>query len=124
MAFRLKNKRCQINYIKHKLKKRMERIKLNLCKALLIAVCSFIVLVNAAFAKNKENGFWTIEVNDKKEKYTIIRFYDDKQNLLYEEKIEGYALLLTSRSKKVLDRTLSLFMDKKLIATQVKSNKR
>lgn len=98
----------------------MKRIKLNVRKAMLIAMCALGMLVNTAFAKGHEGGFWTIEANDKAEKYTIIRFYDDKQNLMYEEKIEGLALKLNPKNKKVLNQTLSLFINKKLIAAQVK----
>lgn len=101
----------------------MRRIKLNVQKAILIAICSMAMLVNSAFAKGIDSGFWTIEANDKSEKYTVVRFYDDKQNLLYEEKIEGLALAITPKNKKILDKTLSLVMNKKLIASQVTSGK-
>lgn len=101
----------------------MRRIKLNIRKAILIAVCSLGMLANSAFAKSTGNGFWTIEANDNKGRYTIVRFFDDKQNLIYEERIDGIVLTMTPKNKKVLDKTLSLFVNKKWVAAQVKADK-
>ena len=100
----------------------MKRVRLNLQKAMLIALFSLGMVINDAFAKSNTIGFWTIEANDKSEKYTIVRFYDDKQNLVYEEKIEGIALSITPKNKKVLDKTLAMLIDKKLVKEQVKGN--
>jgi hypothetical protein len=99
----------------------MERVKLNLRKMVLLALCLVGVLVSSAFAKSSTDGFWTIEANDKSEKYTVVRFYDDKQNLIYEEKIEGIALSITPKNKKVLEKTLSMLINKKLVKVQIKN---
>jgi len=101
----------------------MKRLKWNIRKVAVLAICLIGILVNASFAKTSEKGFRTVESNDKTEKYTIVRFYDDKQNLVYEEKIAGIVLALTTKNKQILDKTLALFIKKQLITAQVQAKK-
>ena len=47
-----------------------------------------------------EKGFWNIETNVKTPKTSIVRFYDNKHQLVYTEKVEG--VVLNIKKKKTL----------------------
>ena len=47
-----------------------------------------------------EKGFWNIETNIKTPKTSIVRFYDNNQQLVYTEKVEG--VVLNIKRKKTL----------------------
>ncbi len=55
----------------------------------MVASLALLIISNSADAQNKkyvpEKGFWVLESNIHQKKNTIVRFYDDRSNLIYEE---------------------------------------
>lgn len=70
-----------------------------------------------AQAKAKQEGYWVVETNQRTRNYTLIRFYSDQDQLLYEEKLPGYMLDISrSRNKKRLDKALKQLTEKSLVS--------
>jgi hypothetical protein len=90
---------------------------------IILFLIAFIGAFSSAFAqetKDNKQGFWTVETNVKEKTFSIIRFYDDKGNLIYEEEIQGVNLELSAKNKKILDKTLAIYLNKKIVAVEFK----
>ena len=65
-----------------------------------------------------ENGFWVVETNLHQPKSNIVYFYNNNNELLYKEKVEGLKLRLNKwrvkmNLKKVLDQSLLAYEQQK-----------
>jgi hypothetical protein len=85
--------------------------------ALAFMLASFTVSLAQHLPANA--GFWVIETNITQRNYSIVRFYDAANALIYEENIPGIYLDATKRrTKKLLNKTLLQLTDKALVAGQ------
>jgi len=83
-------------------------------KTIIITALSLFSL--AGFAQHApkwapEKGYWVIETKDQEPKSSIIYFYNDNNELVYKENVEGVAIKINKRRvkmnlKKVLDQSL------------------
>lgn len=65
-----------------------------------------------------EKGFWVVETNRHQLKSNIVYFYNNSNELIYKEKVEGVVLRLNKRRvkmnlKKVLDQSLLAYEQQK-----------
>lgn len=69
-----------------------------------------------AQAKQKQEGYWVVETNLRTRDYTLIRFYTDQHQLLYEERLAGYSLDISkAKNKRRLNKTLTQLTEKSLV---------
>ncbi|MDN3549850.1 hypothetical protein [Mucilaginibacter aquaedulcis] len=97
----------------------MER-KLNLRHLLLF--CGLFISASAVHAQNKANelpetGFYVLVNNKDSMRVTIVQFYNDEKQLIYEEKVQGRKLKLNN--KKVRE-SLNSCLNKALLAWNYK----
>jgi hypothetical protein len=66
-------------------------------------------------------GYWVVESNVFTKDFTVVKFYDDTDNLLYEEKLTGiYLDIARKKNVKMLNRTLKMLQHNRLVAAQIK----
>lgn len=66
---------------------------------------------------------WVTETNVNERPYTIVKFFDGEEKLIYEERIEGIRLDITRRKTvKLLNRTLKMLVEKRLVGEQIKTS--
>ncbi|MDO1447738.1 hypothetical protein Q0590_15815 [Rhodocytophaga aerolata] len=72
-------------------------------------------------AFSPDGGYWVVETNVQTKDFTIIKFYDARHHLLYEEKIEGrFVDIHKPKHRKMLDKSLKMLEHNNLIASQLK----
>lgn len=57
-----------------------------------------------------QKGYWVTESNAYTRNFTIVRFYNEQNQQIFEEKLEGKFLKLNSRNIKRLNRSLKAFL--------------
>jgi hypothetical protein len=76
-------------------------------------------------AQEKQEGYWVVETNLLTRDYTLIRFYTDQHQLLYEEKLAGYSLDITkTKNKKRLNKALKQLTEKSLVSVTLVRSQR
>ena len=86
--------------------------------------CSTISTASTAQQLPAHAGYWVIETNVAQRNYSIVRFYDATDALIYEENIPGLYLNATKRrTQKLLNKTLLQLTDKALVAGQFQKGK-
>lgn len=84
-------------------------------KALFITVL-VLAGINCFAQANDSNSFWVIESNTKNAS-TIIRFYDQQNNLIHQDTVSGKRLQVTKRKhRKFLDRKLKEVLEQQSLA--------
>src|SRR4028119_863878 len=73
----------------------------------------------SAPAENLGNEYWVIETSIYPSDYSIIRFYDKYNQLIYEQKLEGTRLSLNKKNIKMLNQALKKFKENGTILTQL-----
>ncbi len=72
--------------------------------------------INCIAQANDRNSFWVIESNTKNAS-TIIRFYDQQNNLIHQDTVSGKRLQVTKRKhRKFLDRKLKEVLEQQSLA--------
>jgi len=89
----------------------------------LIIFSSLILICMAGQAQRlpkyiSKNGFWVIETNLNQPKSNIVYFYNNNNELLYKERVEGMVIRIHKRRvkmnlKKVLDQSLLAYEQQK-----------
>jgi hypothetical protein len=71
-----------------------------------------------------KGAYWVVETNRYDPSYSIVRFYDHQDQLLYEEKIRGVSLDITRpRTQRLLNKALQQATGNTLVAGQLKRSK-
>ena len=70
-----------------------------------------------------DNGYWIVETNRHQLKSNIVYFYNNNNELLYKEHVEGMVLRLNKRRvkmnlKKVLDQSLTAYEQKRSLENE------
>jgi hypothetical protein len=74
-----------------------------------VVLCSFSNWATASQPK-KSKGYWVIENNLNQKDKTIIRFYNQENELLQEQILEGKYLELDAATVKTLNQSLELYL--------------
>jgi hypothetical protein len=65
--------------------------------------------------------FWVIETNVQKQNGTIVRIYDQQNNLIHEESLKGQSLnIVKRRDRKLLDRKVKEILRQEAVASGYK----
>lgn len=88
-------------------------VKTVLCTALLLG----FVMSTKAQSLPSDEGNWVVETNLNQKNYSIVRFYDQQGNLLYEEKLQGvYLDISRPKTRRILNKSLASFKGHTVIA--------
>ncbi len=69
-----------------------------------------MIIATGAVAQNANPNYWVVEGNVNTRDYTLIRFYDSNNNMVYEETLTGKFLDITKKKNvKLLNRKLRDF---------------
>ncbi len=83
---------------------------------------SLYVLPAAAQAPAPGTGYWVVETNDRTKDHSIVKFYDNAGQLVYEERLEGVHLNINRpKTVKMLNQTLQGVIAKSLVRAQLES---
>jgi hypothetical protein len=81
------------------------------------------IMVSTGIAANlpSDNGYWVVETNAKTKNFTVLKFYNQAGQLVYEERLEGvYLDIRLKKNVKMLNRILQMVTGKTLVASQMK----
>ncbi len=77
-----------------------------------------LILTGLVSEAQNKRPFWVIENNESKNLNTIVRIYDEYNNLLHEETISGKRLnILKSKDKRFLNRKLKEVVKREELAS-------
>ncbi|QCR23379.1 hypothetical protein [Pontibacter sp. SGAir0037] len=76
-----------------------------------------------AQAPGPKQGYWNVEAVPGKQKFSVVRFYNPQNQLVYEEKMEGIFLDMTRKSTiKLLNNSLQQVVNNSIVTSQLKSS--
>ncbi|WP_224999530.1 hypothetical protein [Cesiribacter sp. SM1] len=96
-------------------------------RSLLIAATLLLATVPTISAQTSTGGeaYWVVETNLNQKNYSIVKFYNSEHALIYEERIEGLYLNTEKRKhRKYLDRSLKIFTQQRIFASQFRKTSR
>ncbi|RAK70186.1 hypothetical protein [Hymenobacter edaphi] len=95
-------------------------------KTPLLAACFCLLMPALAHAQQApKSGYWNLETNLTTQDYTIVRFYNDKDELLREERLDALCLNLSQgtplcrRTARLLNATLAQVIQNPAGSTQL-----
>jgi hypothetical protein len=92
--------------------------------SLLLLGAGCLTPARAQSAAREPGTYWVVETNQHDKSYSIVRFYDRRDQLLYEEKLWGLRLDVTRpRTHRLLNKTLREVTNKSLVAGQLKRSR-
>lgn len=100
--------------------------KKNLYYPPLFSLIIFFVFAGNSLVHAQENSpaqYWTIENNIKDKSYTIVRYYNDKDQLVFEKVLKNKFIRLNKRDIRKLNKELSAYNEQVGKATYVAKRK-
>jgi hypothetical protein len=95
------------------------RLTLFLCFAFNLALLATQSWAQARTTKSSLPGYWNLETNSKTRDYTIVRFYNNQDQLVYEERLNNLCLDLSKgrRTTRQLTRALQHVLGERAVYT-------
>jgi hypothetical protein len=93
----------------------MKKTILSLAAATLLSIAASSTTF-ASTKSGKGKAIWTIETNELNRNYTVVRFYNEKQELVYEEHIAGrYLDIKDARLQRKLNKLSARIVERSIV---------
>jgi hypothetical protein len=92
---------------------------------MIVTLFSLIALTASAQHSTSDTLYWVVETNTNNPSYSVVRFYDQRNFLVHEVRLDGaYINVRIPKHRKKLDQLLKGYMDRTIATSKKNKSKR